>query len=83
MSTSWFRLEQPNPDVSTASPSSASSSFQFLTFSALPQDPSPPNPHAGSFEYDLASSNYPLRWESWTEFKNWLAKEEHDQGIEL
>ncbi|KAJ7112173.1 hypothetical protein C8R44DRAFT_528104, partial [Mycena epipterygia] len=45
-------------------------------------DPPPSRPPAGSFQCDLASPDYQKRWESWTEFQEWLAEEQRSQGID-
>jgi hypothetical protein len=40
-------------------------------------------PPAGSFESDIASSEYQQRWETWTDFENWIVQEQRSKGIEL
>ncbi|KAJ7022387.1 hypothetical protein C8F04DRAFT_923329, partial [Mycena alexandri] len=53
-----------------------------LVFRAFP-DPTSQKPRQGSFEYDLASSKYPMRWENFRDFEVWLANEQQAQTIEL
>ncbi|KAJ7618888.1 hypothetical protein DFH06DRAFT_941234, partial [Mycena polygramma] len=43
----------------------------------------PPPPPVGSFEYDLASSKYQQRWDSFKNFELWLQEEQRSKAIEL
>ncbi|KAJ6557623.1 hypothetical protein B0H19DRAFT_884853, partial [Mycena capillaripes] len=45
-------------------------------------DPTPPRPRVGSLEYDLNSSTYNSKWDSWPDFEAWLAQEQREKGID-
>jgi hypothetical protein len=45
-------------------------------FSPTPND-------RGSFGRDIATGNYPLRWDSWAQFQTWLRSEARSKSIEL
>ncbi|KAJ7926701.1 hypothetical protein B0H13DRAFT_1861953 [Mycena leptocephala] len=81
---SRFRLDRSVRNSATqASPiTSASPADNCFTFRAY-DDPSPSMPPAGSFESDMASSEYQQRWETWTDFENWIVQEQRSKGIEL
>jgi hypothetical protein len=81
---SRFRLDRSVRNSATqASPiTSASPADNCFTFRAY-DDPSPSTPPAGSFESDIASSEYQQRWETWTDFENWIVQEQRSKGIEL
>ncbi|KAJ7818247.1 hypothetical protein B0H13DRAFT_1922384 [Mycena leptocephala] len=81
---SRFRLDRSVRNSATqASPiTSASPADNCFTFRAY-GDPSPSMPPAGSFESDIASSEYQQRWETWTDFENWIVQEQRSKGIEL
>lgn len=74
-----FRLDPHLAPASEFQPTLSASGFH--TFRAY--TPIPSTPPAGSFQSDIASSKYQNRWESWTEFQEWLAEEQRTQGIEL
>jgi hypothetical protein len=80
MSTGRFRLQRHSPQVPVTSASLSSPSFDLITFRV--HEP-PASPRIGSWEYDSNSADYGHRWDSWADFKVWLAKEEREKGIEL
>jgi hypothetical protein len=81
---SRFRLDRSVRNSATqASPiTSASPADNCFTFRAY-DDPSPSTLPAGSFESDIASSEYQQCWETWTDFENWIVQEQRSKGIEL
>ncbi|KAJ7784158.1 hypothetical protein B0H16DRAFT_1402021 [Mycena metata] len=88
--TGRFRLEPSDPPpgpttrlaaTSPTAPPVPAEDLQ-LVFRVFP-DPTPQKPRQGSFEYDLASSKYPIRWEKFRDFEVWLANEQQAQTIEL
>ncbi|KAJ7867319.1 hypothetical protein B0H13DRAFT_2351978 [Mycena leptocephala] len=78
MSQGRFRLDTTIPIVPSEE-SASGGNFIFQAFS----DPTPRPPPIGSFEHDLKSSKYTLKWDSWREFELLLADEEKTKGIQI
>jgi hypothetical protein len=84
-----FRLNAPRQTSPSPAVPLSESPVQ-LTFSiSLPDKPALVNntkskgPSVGTFAYDLAVATYPMKWESWVKFQEWLLQEQRDNCIEL